>query len=157
MKIKSSLYPILFVLACALAVIGISLTYPRLDLKLFPIMVSGIVVILAVIQAAKELQSGSKNGGETEPGVEGGGTERPERRRCMLIGAWVLGLILAVSLVGVIGGIFLFVLCYLKSVGHGWRLSLGAATTFTGLIYIVFVLALRLELYRGLLFGAPFY
>ena len=80
------------------------------------------------------------------------GNERPERRRRATAGAaWIGGLLLAIWVLGVTVGSFLFCTTWLRwHAREGWSLSLGVAFGFSFVTWLVFSAALGVELYPGL-------
>jgi len=68
----------------------------------------------------------------------------------------MVGFLLAVLLVGFIIATPLFSLSYLKLNGRRWPLSIGVAAALTILLYAIFVVGLKINLYPGLIFGGHF-
>ena len=71
----------------------------------------------------------------------------------MLNLAWLWGLGIGIYLAGYAVAIFLFVLLYMKWLGARWRTAIVCAIISPLVVYGVFQLALKMDLYRGLLFS----
>lgn len=147
MKIRPSAYFVIASLIFGSVVIVYSLTYSYLESKLLPVIIGGIVLILALLQLSKELRI-PKNGPEQERDNEKG----PDYAlsECWPSAAWICGFCLALYLVGFIITIPLFVFSYIKLHGRGWAMSIIVPTSLTIFIYLVFTTFLQVDLYPGL-------
>jgi len=157
MKLRSSSYLLIGILAFTLFLGAFSLTYPSIKTKLLPAIVSGLVFILAAIELRKEILAGRQAEGETGPEAkkaEAGA--RSERRRYVLAFGWMAGLLCVILLVGFLAGIPLFLFSFLKSHGHGWLMSVALAAVMLMFVYFVFAFALEVDLFEGLIFGGHF-
>lgn len=149
MKIRPSAYFVIASLIFGSVVIIYSLTYRYLESRLLPIIIAGIVLLLALLQLRKELRM-PKNGPEQEPANEKG--PGYALSQCWPSAAWICGFCLALFMVGFIVSIPLFVFSYIKSHGRGWAMSIIVSSALTIFIYLVFVTFLQVDLYPGLLF-----
>jgi hypothetical protein len=69
--------------------------------------------------------------------------------------AWLVALTAMVYLFGFLPSIFVFVFLFLRlSARESWKISLLISGSLWVVVYLVFVLALNIHLYEGILFGA---
>jgi hypothetical protein len=148
-KIRPSSYFLIAIMAIMLIIIALSLGMEYRTSKLLPLMIGGIVFVLGAIQLIKELRAGKA---EMEGEERATADISAERRRFLLTSAWVIGLFLAIWLLGFMVTIPLFILAYMKSHGIRWLAAITFAVIVTALSYGVFELLLRVELYRGLFY-----
>ncbi len=153
MKKKGIIYVYIVIMVFALVILGLSVGAEYFRFKLIPLIVSGFVLILSAIGLRREILARDKSGttatrDETDDGKE----TRESWYRYSLIGAWVVGFLLAIYLLGFITAIPLFLLSYLKTHGAKWRIAITIAVLTTAIIYGVFILGLKVYLYEGLLF-----
>jgi hypothetical protein len=149
MKIKPSSYFLVILAVAMMVVIFSSLRMPYYESRLLPLIVASITLLLVALELWNELHS--KDGAQ-----EVKKEERPESKRMAgslgtAVG-WILGATLGVYLLGFVVGIVLFVLSYLKMRGRGWKVSLAASLITTALIYGIFEIGLKFELYKGLIY-----
>ena len=152
-KLNASAYSLIGVMAVMLVVIAVSLRFEYFATKMLPLLIASTVFILAAIQLGREISTkgvAERTGAEDKTSI--GEETRVEGRRYLPSLAWIVGFALAIYLVGFIVAIFLFVLFYMKLHGSAWLTAVISAVLFTAIIYSVFVLALGMDLYPGLLF-----
>ncbi len=154
MKIRGSSYFLIVIMIIMLVIIGLSLRMEYFESKLLPLVIGSAVFVLAAIGLGREIMAG----GEREATVARGETTTREETRegwrgYLLAGAWVAGFFLAIYLLGFIIAIPVFILAYMKSHGTRWLAAIAFAILSPLVIYGVFELALRVILYRGLLFS----
>ena len=142
-KLSGNSYSLIVVMAVMLVVLGLSLRLEHAAARMLPLLMSSIVFILAAIELRREIAAR----GDTEE------NSKIEGRKYLPIAAWILGFSLAIYLVGFIIAIPLFVGCYMKQHGSRWLMAITSAVVYTAIIYSVFELALRVDLYKGLLFS----
>ena len=153
MKLRGNSYFLIVIMVIVLVMIVLSLRMEFLTSKLLPLLIGSIVFILAAIGLVQEIVTRDETKAITNESETGEGEKvRIRLREYLPIGSWVIGVTLAVYLVGFIITIPLFVFAYMKSHGVRWLLSITAAVLTTVFVYTLFELALRVELYRGLLF-----
>lgn len=145
MTVKSHAY---FLMVLLLLVIGVSLTMQALTSKLLPILIGGITFVLVAVELARELRSGSKST-ESKDVTFG----NAERRGYLMVVIWIGGFLLAIFLLGFIIAIAIFVFAYTKTHGTGWLKSALYMVFTTGVIYGLFQYAMKVELYRGIVFS----
>lgn len=154
MKMRGSSYFFIAIILVSLAFIGRSLGMEYFQSKLLPLVVGGIVLVLSGIGLGHDLRAKRKPEASVTGGVVDGSVEaRGELRVYLRVGAWVVGFVLAIYLFGFILAIPLFILSYMKSHDTGWLVSIVSGIITTVVLYGVFELALRVELYRGLIFS----
>lgn len=155
MKIRSSSIFLIFVLLLMLFTAGVSLSFHYFEALLTPLLLSIAIFILAAIELRKELVSEDK----TTQGVAntipmGRVQDRTALRRFGMALGWMGGLILGIYILGFFLSILLFAFTYVKLCGRGWLLASVFAVCLTLILYLIFEMGLRSQLYRGLLFGA---
>jgi hypothetical protein len=133
--------------------IGMSLTIQNSKVKTAPLLITIVSFLLAAIQLGREvltkreviantISDEKSEDGETEEGW----------REYLKAGAWIIGLFLAISFIGYLIAIPLFILSYTKSHGIRWKVALALTIMATLIAYGIFEFALEIELYRGLIF-----
>ncbi len=145
MKLRVSSYFLIAIALLALAFFFGSLGYASFKTRLLPMIISGIVFVLVVIELWRELSS--------KPGQKEV-QEKPKEpwRRIFAHGAWIVGFAVTIYIVGFGIAIPLFVLSYTKSHGGGWLGSIILAALLTTVCYGAFRYLLNVDLYPGILF-----
>ena len=154
MKIKPSSYFLIVLLVIAIVALVYGLTFPTMKAKLVPIVISGIILVLASVELARELMASVKSNQEIEAESEKAeaGT-KGELHRYILGFGWMAALAAGIYLVGFLIAVPLFVIAYLKLNSRRWLISIGMAAAMAIFIYGIFVVVLRVDLYPGLIFG----
>ena len=153
MKITGNSYFLIVIMVLMLVMINLSLRMEYFTSKLLPLLISIIVFILAAIGLVQDITAKDKAKVTVIEDEMSKKEEAGEKLRDYLpMGAWVVGVSVVIYLLGFIITIPLFVLAYMKSHGVKWLVSITSAVLITLLIYGGFELALRVALYRGLLF-----
>ena len=142
MKLKPSSYFTMVIMAVSLAIVLRALTFEYQSIKMLPIIIGGIVFVLATISLVRDLLSKKETRGPEE---------ETSLRTYWRTGTWIAAFALAIYLLGFIIAIPLFILSYLKWHGRRWLIAMGIAGVTTVFIYVAFELSLRVQLYRGLL------
>ncbi len=152
-KINGNLVSLVVIIAAMLLVIGTALGMQYFSSKLVPIIVGGAVLVLTAIELAKELRSRSKQAATESSDEEEEGKKTGESWRKYLVNAgWVAGFILEIILLGYLIAIPLFLISYMRWLGTRWLVAIVFAALTTALIYGIFVVALKTQLYQGLVF-----
>ena len=150
---KGDSYLLIAIMVTMLVVIGLTLRMEYFALKLVPMTISSLVFILGVIRLSRE-RLVRNNGKATLTGDETPVEDSGEDWRAYLVGgAWLVGFVLAIYLLGFLVAIPLLIVCYMKSHGTGWLATIFAGIVTPALIYGIFGLVLKVDVYRGLLFG----
>jgi len=154
MKKREYLYSYIAAIVLALVFMGLSLKMEYFSAKMLPLIISSVVIILAAIGLSRGILARGESGTTAvrDEADNGEGTGESWYRYA-LVGAWVVGFFLAVYLLGFIIAIPLFVLSYMKTHGTKWRTAITYAILTTGIVYGVFIVALKVYLYEGLLFS----
>jgi len=134
---------------------GVSLSFHYFEALLAPLLLSIAIFILAAIELRKELVSEDK----TTQGVAntipmGRVQDRTALRRFGMALGWMGGLILGIYILGFFLSILLFAFTYVKLRGRDWLRATIFAVSLTLILYLIFEMGLRSQLFRGLLFGA---
>jgi len=147
MKAKGNSYLYIVIIVIIATLMGLSVPMADIQTKLLPLMLGGIILVLGGVGLWGELK------GKAKPAPPGSGDEKAMGWRKVLLNlAWVVGFFLGIYFVGFFIAIPLFVLAYMKWLGVKWRLAIIYAILTLGIVYAAFGIALKVELYRGLLF-----
>ena len=153
MKLSSDSYLYMVIMVIAVVVIGASLRLEQLMTKLVPLLLGGIVFILAAVGVSREIRTGDRQKTVvTEDEMAKMDETIQGWRRYLVHGAWLVGFLVGVYLLGFIIAMPLFILSYTRWLGTRWRVAIPMAAIFPALIYTIFVLVLQFQLYEGLLF-----
>lgn len=151
MKIKPSTYFLIVLAIVMSAVFFHSLTFRNFETKLLPLILSGGLFVLVVVEAVKEIR-------ETKVSPEPTNIEQQESdstgllRSYLLIGAWVIGFFGMIYLVGFPLATALFITAYLKTQGKKWSTTILLAGSTAALTWVGFSYILGVRLYPGLIF-----
>ena len=144
MKLRPGSYFLIFVMALSLAIALGSITLRYQSTKILPMIVGGLIFVLAAIALIRDLLSKKDTRGPEE--------ETP-LTAYWRTGTWVVVFALAIYLLGFLISIPLFIILYLKRHGTGWLKSIIIGAVTTAVLYSAFEIALKIDLYRGLLFS----
>jgi len=145
-------YLLIGIMVCTFAFGLVALSYPSMKTKLVPGPVSGIAFVLAGIQLAKELSKEKRPAKEAKGDADDDYSEAPVAWRENIVSfAWLAGFLIAIYLTGFIVSILLFVFSYMKLHRFGWTKSTITAVLATATIYVIFVVILRADLFRGVI------
>jgi len=152
MKIRGVSYFYILIIVIMLLVMGLSLRMPYFESKLIPLVVSGLIFILAAIALRRQILIENKLRTTIKEYEAENGESNIQEVRGYLIGvAWVAGFILAVYLVGFIIAIPLLILTYMRSHGIGWPSTVIFAVLLPVIVYFLFEVTMGVELHLGLL------
>lgn len=154
MKRKEYLYSYIAVIVLSLVFIGISLGLKYTSAKMLPMIISGVVILMASVGLVGEITTRRKSGTTTALDTEDSGEAAGESwQQYALVGVWLAGFFLTIYVVGFLAAIFLFMLGYMKTHGTKWLTSTIFAIVTTTIVYGLFVALLKVYLYKGLLFS----
>jgi hypothetical protein len=154
MKMKPDIYILIVILLFSLGFGLTSLSDPSLKSKLMPLILSCIIFVLTTVQIIKEILASRQAGIEKWPKDQIIDEEaQSSLRQNVVIFAWLTGMALSIYLFGFMISIPLFVFSFLKSNGYGWLMSTAHAAAAVIVAYVLFILALRSELYSGIIFS----
>jgi hypothetical protein len=139
------------IIGIVLFVIVYSLQMEHWKTKLLPLLLSGIILLLAGIELSKELFG--KNKAEETPAPEAESKESTGKIRGYLIaGTWVLGFLICIVFFGFFIAIPLFTIAYMRLEGTAWWLAILFAVCSLGLMYVLSEPLAGIPLYRGVFF-----
>jgi hypothetical protein len=142
----------MFILAGMGAIFGMSTTMTRWESKALPLVISGLVFILAAVELSRELRRESKVKEVTE---EGESVEEGIQVGRIFSGlGWVMGSALSCYVFGFLLTSLLFLFFFLKSRKRRWTVAIATAVIATVCVYAIFELGLGSELYRGVIYEA---
>jgi len=154
MKKREEVWAYIVVMVFALLVMAEALSMQYFSSKVLPLILSSLIFVFGGVGLTKTLLARDESGTTATQDETGSGKEdRESWFRYSLVGAWVVGFFLAIYLVGFMVAIPLLVLSYLKTHGTKWRVAITFAVLTTAIVYGVFVFALKVYLYEGLLFS----
>jgi len=152
MRLKSSTYFLIFLILIAVYFVVESLMYEPLQAKLLGLTIGPIVILLGLVQLAKEIKL---EGPETEAAAieeeEEGEAYIPFSRYLTLIG-WVVGFLLLTYVLGFYISIPVFVFSYLFYTSAGLKKSIVTAALTTLFIFILFDVFLGRVIWEGIIF-----
>jgi Tripartite tricarboxylate transporter TctB family len=154
MKLKPSSYFLIGLLLFALFAFVNSLLFARLKIQLVPLIMSGMIIVLAGVELFREIRREPEveKAKETKVGEEDlEFNTKGQLKDYIIIFCWLIGFFTGIYVVGFVAAIAIFICAYLKWYGHAWLKSIGLAAAATIIIYLVFVILLQLELYRGII------
>ncbi len=153
MKLRANSYVFMAIMAIMLWVIIASLGMTHLEDMILPLMLSGLIFVVAGIGLGKELWT-SRNPGATITEKETAALKEAKEnwRTGFVAGAWITGFFFVVWFLGFIVAIPAFVISYMKLHGTRWRAALLYACVTLAVLYGIFELALQIKLYRGLVY-----
>jgi len=151
MKLKGSFWVAAFFLALGIFGISQSLTFGYWESMVLPLGVSIVISVLAAVEVARELlkrreAAARETAEKSQPKIES--------RRLFLVLGWVASFCLAVYLFGFYIATPTFAFAYLKWRKRSWLVALIFAVALLAFSYLVFVIGLKVPLYKGLVFGA---
>lgn len=154
MKIRSgSTFALIALMAIMVAVIILSIELKDLKSSFLPLLFSITIFILAAVRLRKELllegkveTTGSDDDTIMDIGIRG------DWRVLSIAGAWVFSFVLASYLLGFIPAMLLVTFFYTRTHGVGWLTSILMTILIPAIIWVIFELALKVILYRGLIF-----
>lgn len=147
MSIGRGSWFIILILITMAIVFGMSLSFGALDAALLPAVVSGCVFLLAARELWKSLSQRENKPeaiGKTEPEVG--------RSARMTIGGWTIAFPLGVYVLGFEFAIPLSIFVHVKMLGRSWAVACAVSATTTLIIYAIFQFAMKIDLWKGLLF-----
>lgn len=150
MKMKSESYVLISIMLLMLFVIATVVRSPYIEVKLLPTIIGIFVFVLTTIELwrAQRTKKATVMQEESHERLESG----VELSRFIAVISWILGFAVGVFFVGIVPAAAIFSFTYLKLQRKTWFISAGYAFILTSLIYMVFELALKLDLYKGLIF-----
>jgi hypothetical protein len=144
-----------YVVCIAIALVfGItSLTYQYFVAKIVPLITCGLVILLAGIGILTEVRK-QKRAGEPEPKKVTSDEEARETwPRYARTGIWLVGLFIAIFIFGFLIAIPVFLFAYLMVYKTRWYVALSITVITSGILYAVFVVLLKVSVYKGLIFA----
>lgn len=154
MKIRSgSIYALIVIMIVMIAAIILSIELKDLKSSFLPLVFSITIFILAAVRLRKELllegkTEAPKSDDDTmmDIGIKG------DWRVLYIAGAWIFGFVLASYLLGFIPAMLLITFSYTRTHGVSWLTSILLTILIPAIIWVSFEFALRVTLYRGLIY-----
>lgn len=152
MKTRGASFFLIFILLLIIYAVTASLTFRYPEDKMLILLVGGIILILGIVQLTKEFRVRNRAQKPIEEKTHQAAVSSAENQRVGLVLAWMGGLFLSIYLLGFFIACPLFVLTYLKRHEVSWLKATSIVVILTVTIYGLFEYALKVELYRGLVF-----
>ena len=151
-KLSPNGYFLIFVIIVMVAFFVASLSYDELQVKLMPLLMSGFTVLLSLIALVQDMRSGSKESMPTDE--DGDVIEEDEKKRTPLgdyfkAFCWFAALIVGVYFLGFIIATPVWMFVYLWKNGTQWWKGIAFGVGLTVIIYVIFTMALNIQLYQG--------
>jgi hypothetical protein len=154
MEIGRGPYFLIGVMLFALLFFIGALIYWNAKMSSVPLMASGIILLLGAIQLRKELRVPRKAHPDSKKTDESNVTEGGEKWQYSIVFVWWVSFVLITYLFGFVVAIPLLALSFVRFRGHrGWLKSIAVAAMAETSIYVIFVVIMKIELYRGILLG----
>ena len=149
-RIRSDAYSYIALMAIMVVFLGLALAMEHSSAKMIPLIIGSLSFGIAAIGLARVLWGKTKPETIDETGGEEEATE--SWRQYLAVGALGVGFYLVIYLLGFFIAIALFIPSTMKFRGTSWLVTIIFTIITPAIIYGLFELALRVELYRGLLF-----
>ena len=143
-EMKTSTYFALTIAVITLAGLLLTLGYPA-TASTFPILIGIPLLIGAISQVIIEIRGKGK---EVAGKAEGGNAWLH-----LVTVAWIGALPLVVYILGFFLGAAVYTVAYIRLQKKGWVMATALAAGVVAIYYVGFVLALKVPLYKGLLFS----
>jgi peptidoglycan/LPS O-acetylase OafA/YrhL len=153
-RLSGSSYSLIVVLVVTILFMVMSLELASFGSRFLPLVIGSIVLILAGVALAREIRTLPSQEANSDASCESGkgGNVKDEAKGYLRAGVWVVGLALAIYLIGFTIATFVVVGLYMKVRGSKWYLALITAVLYTGIIYAMFNIWLKADLYSGEVF-----
>ena len=148
---KAGIYILIVILVLMAAVTAVAWGYPYQQAKLAPLTLSGLIVILVVVQLVREVRSRKELASEARR-EEKKAEPSESTLRYLLEGAWMGGFAVAIYLFGFLVAIPSFGIAYMRSHGAKWSIAIIITALMTILSWGIFSYLLGVRLYPGLIF-----
>ena len=145
------MYFLFFMLLLALFSLIHASTFPYRDAKLLPMLMSGVILVMVIIELVKEFWAKVKAlPGETKKEAEG--RSGAELLRLAILLGWTGGFLIVTYVFGFMVATPVFILSFLKRQGRSWFIAGTFTVAVTAAIYTIFVIAVGLKLPEGIIF-----
>jgi len=151
-KLSPTGYFLILVIICMAVFFVTSLSYEELQVKLMPLLMSGFTILLSLLALVQDVRSGSK---ASKPTDEEGDVIEDADQKGTTIGdyfrafGWFAVLIVCVFFLGFIVATPVWMFVYFWKNGTRWWKAALYGVGFAVIIYMVFTVALKIELYQG--------
>ncbi len=156
MKNKTDFYAYLVCVAFALIIIVYALSLENFSGKILPLVIAGIMLVIAAdgaVRSSRRTPGGGKNVSKAVAQPAEANPEAAERWRDFLpLAKWLVAYLLGITLAGFLIASPLFLLAYMRVYRSGWRRSIVVTAVTFAVIYGIFVVGFKVDLYPGLLF-----
>lgn len=144
---KGNVYMLIGISVLMAVSIKIASGYPYRQAKIAPILVGGVILILALWELIKELRARKEAAASKLPAAETEGNYPAYLREA----CWMVGFCAIIYAVGFLVGIAVYTAAYAKAHKTGWPTSLLLGVGMAGSSYLLFSYLTETELYPGLI------
>lgn len=145
--------PIVLILVTLVVLMAIAFAfawdYPYLQAKIMPLGLSGMIIILSIVEIVKELSARKRLPSDSVKEETKVASNR--RRRTWIEAAWVVGFVAAVFVFGFLFTVFSFSVAYTKSRSARWSISIISAAVLSLTLWVLTYYLLNFKLYVGLI------
>jgi hypothetical protein len=152
LKRTGSFYLAIFFALLGLAGVLLSLTFHYWEALLLPLLLSSIILIVAIYEIIKELRRKPVSPDSKSSSPDARQKTPTALRPVYWLVGWILAFVAMSWIFGFLISIPLFACSYLKWRRRSWLVSIAFAVIALAVIYVVFEVALKTEVNRGLLF-----
>ena len=145
MQSKTGLYFLISLITLMFIILIVSFNFRYFEAKLLPMVVAGIILILACVELYRERSKQQRQSPDQDTTFE----LRKIIQKYLFEATWVLGLFFAVFLFGFLLAIPAFILFYLKIHQKPWKVSIIVSIVTTAVLYGSFQYLLQAGLYQG--------
>jgi hypothetical protein len=153
LKRKGSFYLAVFFALLGLFGVLQSLNFHYREAMALPTILSSIILIISIIEIIKELRNKPVLSDSEAIAISRAGEEKTKTRPVYWLSGWMMVFVFISWFFGFLIAIPLFACSYLKWRRRSWLISISFAVISLAIIYSVFEVGLKTELYRGWLFA----
>jgi hypothetical protein len=146
--------PIVLIVVAAVS-FAISAGYPLLQAKIMPMIVCGVIILLAIVQLASEVHGRKSIPAPRKRAISDDDEEEIDQdaspRAYLREAGWMLAFFLIIYAIGFLAGIGAFTALYAGTRRAGWPVALGLGLSMALLSYVLFAYLVNSELYPGII------
>ncbi|MBI4320520.1 MAG: tripartite tricarboxylate transporter TctB family protein [Chloroflexi bacterium] len=150
---RGSVYFLVGIIVVMAAMVLVSLRENRLEAKLLPVGVGGAVILVSAVELSSTLRKNKQKAKVAGEEAKDAGSTTANTRGYLIAGAWTVGFVLAIYVLGFTLAIPVVTAGYIKSYGATWLVAIATGIISGALIYGIFEYALKVGLYGGLIPG----
>jgi hypothetical protein len=153
LKRKGSFYLAVFFALLGLFGVLQSLTFHYWEAMALPMILSSIILIVSIVEIIKELRNRPVLFSRKASALSRAGEEKTDIRSVYWLWGWMIVFAFITYVFGFLIAIPVFAFSYLKWQRRSWLVSTSFAVISLAIIYSLFEVGLKTELFRGWLFA----